>query len=212
MQHVLVHARLQGAPQGRASCGADCGARLIGAQLQHASAQHGPRRTLQQGSASHPATQTLTVWQARATSASRTDIQHLAASSLPPTSTPDAGAAPCCWSRPLLRTCTERMQTARGTLTTLLPRAAAAPAVNAVAPSLMSVRSFRNRLGQDEEGEGGQGRVGQHRRQEGARPGGRQDAHLLAHPAVAPCCAAAVTSPPYSSSASSNRRAHLVVE
>ena len=43
-------------------------------------------------------------------------------------------------------TCTERMQTARGTLTTLLPSAAAAPAVNAVAPSLRSVRSRRKRL------------------------------------------------------------------
>jgi hypothetical protein len=42
--------------------------------------------------------------------------------------------------------CTLRMHTASGTLTTLLPSAAAAPAVNAVAPSLMSVRSRRKRL------------------------------------------------------------------
>lgn len=43
-------------------------------------------------------------------------------------------------------TCTLRMHTARGTLTTELPSAAAAPAVKAVAPSLRSVRSRRKRL------------------------------------------------------------------
>ena len=42
--------------------------------------------------------------------------------------------------------CTDRMHTANGTLTTLLPSAAAAPAVKAVAPSLRSVFSRRKRL------------------------------------------------------------------
>jgi hypothetical protein len=41
---------------------------------------------------------------------------------------------------------TERMHTASGTLTTLLPRAAAAPAVNAIAPSPSCVRCLRKRL------------------------------------------------------------------